>query len=129
MERELIRYDVQLEMRERNAGLRDGEAIDLLRRELTLAQNAGRFDALAVEDIEFGVVSRSATQEGVSRYVISLELVERRPSLDDDQVAALLRRAFTAAFNASYFLRACTDDVIAPQLLSRALVDADAIAA
>jgi hypothetical protein len=119
MERDLIRYVVQLEMLERHAALADSEAIALLCSELALAQNAGRFDGFAVDDIDFEVLSRSAPQEGVTRYDVQLRLEEREPAGDDEQALVRLRRAFTGALNASYFLRVCTDD-IRLELVSRA---------
>jgi hypothetical protein len=120
MERDLIRYDVQLEMLERHSALADGAAIELLRSEFALAHNAGYFNALATEDVGFDVLSRSTPQEGVTRYAVELRVFERRPELRDEQVATLLRRAFTDALNASYFLRACTDDHVTLELLARA---------
>jgi hypothetical protein len=119
MERDLIRYVVQLEMLERHAALADSEAIALLCSELALAQNAGRFDGFAADDIDFDVLSRSAPQEGVTRYDVQLRLEEREPAGDDEQALVRLRRAFTGALNASYFLRVCTDD-IRLELVSRA---------
>ncbi|HEV7804707.1 MAG TPA: hypothetical protein VGO80_02725 [Solirubrobacteraceae bacterium] len=126
MERDLIRYDVELEMLERHGALADSAATDLLRAEFALAHNAGYFDALAPEDIEFDVLSRSTPQEGVTRYAVELRLLERRPELGDEQVAELLRRAFTDALNASYFLRACTDDNVTLELLAREAANVDA---
>ena len=123
MPRDLTRYDVQLEMLERHSALGDRAAMNLLRSEFALAQNAAYFDALAVEDIDIDVLSRSTPQEGVTRYVIALRVSERDPQLADEQVAGLLRRAFTDALNASYFLRACTDDDMTLELLSRAPVE------
>ena len=126
MERDLIRYDVQLGMLERRGALADRAAFDLLRAEFSLAHNAGYFDALATGDVDFDVLSRSASQKGVTRYAVELRLLERRPELRDEQVAELLRRAFTNALNASYFLRACTDDDVTLELLARVSADADA---
>src|SRR4051812_19261821 len=70
MTEHFTRYALQLEMLERNITLRDDEAIELLRREFALAQNAGRFDAITPSDIEVGAVMRSTPQEGVTRYVV-----------------------------------------------------------
>jgi hypothetical protein len=119
---ELTRYDLQLEMLERNSGLGDRAAMDLLAGEFALAQNAGRFDALSPQDIELDVLARSTPQEGVTRFTVALELLERHPQLSDDEVTAVLARAFTKALNASYFLRVCTDDHLSLRLLSRELV-------
>ena len=126
MERDLIRYDVQLEMLERDGALGDRAATALLLSELALMQNAGRFNALATADIEFDVVARNTPQEGVTRYTVAFELCEREPWLRDAQVAAVLHRAFADAFNASCFLRICTDDQIAVTLLARESADAGA---
>lgn len=126
MERDLIRYVLQLEMLERAGALADREAIDLLGSEFALAQNAGRFDGFAADDIDFEVLSRSAPQEGVTRYDVQLRFEEREPACDDEQALARLRRAFTGALNASYFLRMCTDDHIRLELVSRAPVAAPA---
>jgi hypothetical protein len=126
MERDPIRYVLQLEMLERGGTLGDRDAIDLLRSEFALAQNAGRFDAFAADDVDFDVLSRSAPQEGVTRYEVELALEEREPGCSDEQALALLRRAFTGALNASYFLRACTDDDIRLELVSRAPAAASA---
>jgi hypothetical protein len=124
MQQDLIRYHLQLEILERHSALADGAAIELLRSEFALAHNAGYFDALATEDVGFDVLSRSTRREGVTRYAVELRLLERRPELRDEQVAALLRRAFTDALNASYFLRACTDDHLTLELLARVSADA-----
>lgn len=126
MERDLIRYVLQLEMLERDGAVADPEAIDLLRSEFALALNAGRFDGFATDEIDFEVLSRSAPQEGVTRYEVQLRLEEREPACDDEQALARLRRAFTAALNAAYFLRVCTDDDIRLELVSRAAAAAPA---
>jgi hypothetical protein len=120
MERDLIRYVLELEMLERDGARADPEAIDLLRSEFALAQNAGRFDGFAADDIDFDVLSRSAPQEGVTRYDVQLRFEERETACDDEQALARVRRAFTGALNASYFLRMCTDDDIRLELVSRA---------
>jgi hypothetical protein len=125
MQPDLIRYVIQLEMLERNSDLRDRDAIELLRSEFSLAHNAARFDALSADDIELDVLSRSTPQEGVARFTIALLLSERRPQLDNREVATLLRRTFDAALNASYFLRICTDDNITLRLLARTPANAD----
>ena len=119
MQHDLIRYELQLEMLERHGALGDRAAIELLRREFTLAHNAAYFDALSAHDIAFYVLDRSTPQEGVTRFTVELELFERRPWRSDDEVTALLDRAFTNALNASYFLRVCTDDVPTVRLLAR----------
>jgi hypothetical protein len=119
MERDSMRYTIQLEMLERNGALADREAIALLHDELVLALNAGRFIALSPADIESRVVGRSTPQEGVTRYAIELDLEERSADLSDDGATALVRQAFTDAVNASYFLRICTDGLVPVRLVSR----------
>jgi hypothetical protein len=66
------------------------------------------------------VLSRSAPQEGVTRYDVQLRFEERETACDDEQALARVRRAFTGALNASYFLRVCADDDIRLELVSRA---------
>jgi hypothetical protein len=119
MSQDSTRYALQLEMLERNCTLRDDEAIDLLRSEFALAQNAGRFDAITAADIEVGAVTRSTPQEGVTRYVVEAFVEERHPELADDAVVALICRALTNALNASFFLRVC-EDGLTVRLVSRA---------
>lgn len=128
MNHDLTRYELQLEMLERNGTLGARAAIDLLSSEFALAHNAAYFDALSAEHIALDVLARNTPQEGVTRFTVALELVERRPQLSDDEVTALLQRAFTKALNASYFLRICTDDNVTVRLLSRELVADDAAA-
>jgi hypothetical protein len=125
MQPHFIRYVIQLEMLERNSALADRKAMDLLRSEFALAHNAARFDVLSHDPIELDVLSRSTPQEGVARYTIALLLSERRPQLDDREVAMLLERTFDAALNASYFLRICTDNNVSLRLLSRAPLAAE----
>jgi len=124
MERDTICYALQLEMLERHSSLDDRQAIDLLRAEFALAHNAGRFDAVAVGDVELGSIARSTPQEGVARYSLALHLAEREDGLDDARAVALLRQAFTNALNASYFLRVCVDDDVRVELVSRSIVSA-----
>jgi hypothetical protein len=107
-------------MLERDASLGDEQAIELLRSEFALAQNAAHFDALTGADIELGEVTRSTPQEGVTRFAVELSLAERAGDLDDARALSLLLRAFTNALNASYFLRICTDDLVTVTLVSRA---------
>jgi hypothetical protein len=126
MNHDLTRYELQLDMLERNGALANCAAIDLLSREFALAHNAAHFDHLTADAIAFDVLSRSTLQEGVTRFTVALELRERRPQFSDDEVTALLARAFTNALNASYFLRVCTDDNVSVRLLSRELVDDEA---
>lgn len=123
MERDLMRYALQLEMLERNGVLSDEQAIDLLHAEFALALNASRFVAVSADDIEVHAISRGTPQEGVTRYGVELYLQERTSGLDDEQAMALLRRAFQDAINASYFWRVCVDDLTI-ELVSRAAVAA-----
>jgi hypothetical protein len=111
MQRDLMRYALQLEMLGRDGALSDRQATDLLQAELELANNAARFDALSGDDIAFTVLSRSIPQEGVTRYEVKLVLRERDLGLDDAAALALLRRAFQDASNASYFDRVCADEI------------------
>src|ERR1044072_8075231 len=117
------RYAVQLEMLEPDGVVGDEQAIELVRSECTLAQNAGRFAAVTSDDIVLGAVSRSTPQEGVTRYDIELILVERDASIDDRRAKALLCQAFTDALNASYFGRICAD-ALTLRLVSRAPLQA-----
>jgi hypothetical protein len=125
MERDLMRYTLQLEMLERNGALSDQQATDLLHSEFALALNASRFVALTADDIEVDAISRGTPQEGVTRYGVELYLEERTSGLDDEQAMALLRRALQDALNASYFLRVCVDDLTV-KLVARAPVGAPA---
>jgi hypothetical protein len=125
MTQDPMRYALQLEMLEKVGALGDEEAIALLRSEFVLAQNAGRFNALTASEIEIGHVSRSTPQEGVTRYLVELEIEERHPNLDDDAAASLLCRAFTNALNASYFQRIC-EDALTMKLISREPAEAPA---
>jgi len=122
MERDSMRYTLQLEMLERNDDHSGREAIALLHDELTLALNAGRFIALSANDIEARVLGRSTPQEGVARYIVELDVEERAP-LGHDGASALVQRAFTSALNASYFLRICKDDLVTVRLVSRTTAD------
>jgi hypothetical protein len=58
----------------------------------------------------------------VTRYEIELDLLERRPDLDDREAIALLRSEFALALNASHFWRVCLDDPTVT-IVSRATVD------
>jgi len=123
MERDSMRYTLQLEVLERNDALSDREALALLHDELTLALNAGCFMALSRGDIAARVVGRSTPQEGVTRYAVELDLDERASGLEDDGATALVQRAFSNALNASYLMRICTDDLVSVRLVSRAVAD------
>jgi len=118
-----MRYSVQLEMLEQDGVLGDEHAIELLRSEFALAQNAGRFDKVTAREIRLGTVARDLLQEGVTRYVIELHIEERQARLDDERAEALLCQAFTDALNASHLLRIC-EDALSTRLVSRAQVGA-----
>jgi hypothetical protein len=110
MQPHATRYEIELDMLERRPGLSDRDAIALLRREFQLAVNASHFIALAEDDPCLVDVSRTVPQEGVARYALTLEFAERR-SLSAQQTTALVHSEFVRAFNASYFLRICLDDL------------------
>jgi hypothetical protein len=114
-----MRYTLQLEMLEPHDISSDRRAIALLHSEFTLAQNAARFDALSCRDIVLEIVERSVPQEGVARYIVELHIEERSRDWSDDQALALVRQAFTNAFNASFFSRVCDAEMVI-ELLSRA---------
>lgn len=120
-----MRYTLQLEMLEPPDIPGDADAIELLRSEFTLAQNAARFDALSGDDIVLEILERSVPQEGVARYVAELHVAERDSALTDTQALQLVRRAFTSAINASLFSRVC-EHAMEIELLSRTPL-ADAI--
>jgi hypothetical protein len=104
------RYEIELDMLERRPELSDGDAIALLRSEFQFAVNASHFSALSADDPRLLDVTRTVPQEGVARYTLTLEFAERRP-MRADQVMALVHSEFVRAFNASYFLRICVDDL------------------
>jgi hypothetical protein len=104
------RYELQLEVLERDGALGDAEAIALLGSEFALAINASYFSHLTDEHIAVRVVSREIPQDGVARYMVALELVESTPGMSDDEAEALLRREFSRALNASYFMRVSGED-------------------
>jgi hypothetical protein len=106
----LTRYEIELDMLERDRTLSNAQAVALLRSEFALALNASHFSAVCGADIAVAVASRTVPQEGVARYAVSLEFAERTPDLDDEQAAALLLGEFQRALNASYFWRMCSDD-------------------
>jgi len=107
---DITRCTLELDVCERDGTLGNRRAVDLLRREFALALNASYFMALSGDDIDVGAISRSSQQEGIARYVVVLELVERVPAMTDAQAGALLQREFQRAQNASYFRRVCRED-------------------
>src|ERR1044072_6483165 len=118
-----MRYALQLEMLEQKGVAGEEQAIDLVRSEFALAQNAGCFDAVTTDDIELGEIVRSTPQEGVTRYAVEMLVEERSYGLDDHRALAVLCQAFTKAINASYFMRIC-DDALTMRLVARAPVAA-----
>lgn len=104
------RYRLELDMLERDAGLGNHHAIELLRSEFALALNASYLMALSPGDIRIGAIWRIVVQEGVARYAVEVLLDERTPSTSDEQVAELLRREFAHAQNASHFSRIASED-------------------
>jgi hypothetical protein len=107
---DITRYRLKLDVLERDDALSNRRAIDLLRSEFALALNASYLRGLSAGDIEVGFISRSTSQEGVARYTVVLELVERTPSMTDEEVGELLQREFQRAQNAAHFWRVCRDD-------------------
>ena len=107
---DITRYRLQLDMIERNGALGNGHAAELLRREFALAINASYLMGLSCDDIDVSVVARSIPQEGVARYVVTLDVVERTPRMTVEQAAELVRREFQRAQNASHFLRISSED-------------------
>jgi len=122
---DITRYTLELDICERDGTLGNRRSVDLLRSEFALALNASYFIALSGDHIDVGPVSRSIPQAGVARYVVVLELVERAPTMTDEQADELLRREFQRALNASYFLRICRED-FGVRLVARERVSAQA---
>jgi hypothetical protein len=106
----VTRYEIELDVLERRPGLGDREAMALLRSEFALALNASHFIALSAEDPVVAVRSRVVPQEGVARYALTLDVVERDARASEEQAIALLRSEFQRALNASYFWRVSVDD-------------------
>jgi hypothetical protein len=116
-----MRYELELDMLERDRALSDCQGATLLHSEFQLALNASHFSAVSADDIAVAVASRVVPQEGVARYRVALEFSERTPDLDDEQAGALLSREFQRALNASYFWRMSSDD-FRVRVISRAPV-------
>jgi hypothetical protein len=106
----VTRYEIELDVLERRPELGDREAIALLRSEFALALNASQFIALSAEDPVVVVRSRVVPQEGVARYALTLDVVERDAGANAEQAIALVRSEFQRALNAAYFWRVCVDD-------------------
>jgi hypothetical protein len=107
---DITRYQLELEVLERDGALSNRSAIDLLRSEFALALNASYLMGLSASDIEVGYISRSIPHAGVARYAVVLDLIERTPAMTDEQAGELLRREFQHAQNAAHFWRVCRDD-------------------
>lgn len=105
-----IAIDLEFECDERRPDLPDRDAMSLLRNEFGLALNDLHFNALSADDPEVTIGARTVSEHGVTRYDITLEFVPRDLSATDDQLAALVRREFTRAINASHFMRITGDD-------------------
>jgi EAL domain-containing protein (putative c-di-GMP-specific phosphodiesterase class I) len=117
------RYELQLDVLERNGALSDYAAAKLLRSEFALALNASHFSLLSDGDIAVDVRSREIPQDGVARYTVVLELDERTPAMTDEQAAELVCREFRRALNASHFMRISDEDFCA-KLIVRELAAA-----
>jgi hypothetical protein len=106
----VTRYEIELDVLERRPDLCDREAVALLRSEFALALNASHFIALSADDPVIVVESRTVPQEGVARYAVTLDAVERDSGATAEQAIALVRSEFQRALNASHFWRVCVDD-------------------
>ena len=106
------RYELQLDVLERNGALSDSAAVALLRSEFALALNASYFSHLS-DHVVVEVRSREIPQDGVARYNVVLELDERTPAMTDEQAAELVCREFRRALNASHFMRISGQDFCA----------------
>jgi hypothetical protein len=104
----VTRYEIELDVLERRPDLGDRAAIGLLRSEFALALNASHFIALSAEDPVVAVRSRAVRRDGVARYALTLDVVEREGVAGE--AIALLRSEFRRALNASHFWRVCVDD-------------------
>jgi EAL domain-containing protein (putative c-di-GMP-specific phosphodiesterase class I) len=120
MDSNATRYEIELDLLERRPDLDDRAAIALLRSDFRLALNASHFIALSADDPEIDIVSRTIPQEGVARYELTLEFVERR-AMSEQQAIALVYSEFQRAINASYFWRLSDDDPTV-EVVSRAPV-------
>ena len=110
MHHTVTRYEIELDVPERRPDLGDREAIALLRSEFALALNASHFIALSADDPVVVVHSRTVTEDGVARYALTLDAVERDGIAGEDEAIALVRSEFQRAQNASHFLRICRED-------------------
>jgi EAL domain-containing protein (putative c-di-GMP-specific phosphodiesterase class I) len=108
---DITRYLLELDLIERDRTLGHLRAIRLLRSEFALAINASYLTRLSVDDIAVGAITRSIPQEGVARYTVVLDLVERTPQMTDEQAAELVRRELRRAQNAAQFRRIASEDL------------------
>jgi hypothetical protein len=118
----VTRYEIDLDVVERRPDLGDLEAIALLRSEFALALNASHFIALSADDPTIAVESRTLLGNGVARYALTLDAVERAGVTSDQRAIALVRSEFQRAVNASHLWRVCLDDPTVT-ILSRAVLD------
>jgi hypothetical protein len=121
MQPTVTRYEIDLDVLERRPGLDDREAIALLRSEFQLALNASHFIALSADDPVMVAVSRGVAHDGVIRYALTLDVVERSDAMSEEHALALMRSEFRRALNASHFWRVCADDPTV-RIVSRAIV-------
>ncbi len=117
MNQHAMRYEIEIDVLERRPERGDREAIAVLRGEFARALNASHFIALSAEDPDVAVVARSFPQEGVTRYAVEFEFIERRV-LSEAEALALVHSEFTRAVNASYFNRVVAEDPVV-RVLSR----------
>jgi hypothetical protein len=122
MQPTVTRYEIDLDVVERRPGLDDREAIALLRSEFALALNASHFIALSADDPTIAIESRTLLGNGVARYALTLDAVERAVVTSDQRAITLVRSEFQRAINASHLWRTCLDDPTVT-ILSRAVVD------
>jgi hypothetical protein len=118
----VTRYEIDLDVVERRPDLGDREAIALLHSEFALALNASHFIAVSADDPAIAVESRTLLGNGVARYALTLDAVERAAITSDQRAIALVRAEFQRALNASHLWRICLDDPTVT-ILSRAVVD------
>jgi hypothetical protein len=118
----LTRYEIELDVVERRPDLGDHEAIALLHSEFVLALNASHFIALSADDPAIAVESRTVLGDGVARYTLTLDAVERPAIAGEEQAIALVRSEFQRAVNASHLWRVCLDDPTVT-ILSRVAAD------